>query len=132
MNTAEGKNLVGAFHEPAGVLCDLAALESLPRNELISGLAEVVKCGFIADPAILDLVESDPLAATEPGSAVLRELIERAIRVKVDVVVGDLRETGGGRRRGPRGAELRAHAGPRDREGRALQLPARRRGRARA
>ncbi len=57
MNTAEGKNLVGAFHEPAGVLCDLAALETLPRNELISGLAEVVKCGFIADPVILDLVE---------------------------------------------------------------------------
>ena len=63
MNTTEGKNLVGAFHEPAGVLCDLATLETLPRNELISGLAEVVKCGFIADPAILDLVEADPLAA---------------------------------------------------------------------
>jgi 3-dehydroquinate synthase len=95
MNTAEGKNLVGAFHEPAGVLCDLATLETLPRNELVSGLAEVVKCGFVADPAILDLVEGDPLAAVEPGSAVLRELVERAIRVKVDVVVADLRETGG-------------------------------------
>jgi 3-dehydroquinate synthase len=95
MNTAEGKNLVGAFHEPAGVLCDLATLETLPRNELVSGLAEVVKCGFIADPAILDLVERDPIAAVAPGSGVLRELIERAIRVKVDVVVGDLRETGG-------------------------------------
>jgi len=95
MNTTEGKNLVGAFHEPAGVLCDLATLESLPRNELISGLAEVVKCGFIADPTILDLVEGDPVAATTPGSDVLRELIERAIRVKVDVVTADLRETGG-------------------------------------
>jgi 3-dehydroquinate synthase len=95
MNTAEGKNLVGAFHEPAGVLCDLAALETLPHDELVSGLAEVVKCGFVADPAILDLVEGDPSAAVEPGSAVLRELVERAIRVKVDVVVADLRETGG-------------------------------------
>ena len=95
MNTAEGKNLVGAFHEPAGVLCDLATLETLPRNELISGLAEVVKCGFIADPAILDLVERDPSGATTPGSAVLRELIERAIQVKIDVVVADLKETGG-------------------------------------
>jgi 3-dehydroquinate synthase len=95
MNTAEGKNLVGAFHEPAGVLCDLATLETLPRNELISGLAEVVKCGFIADPAILDLVEGDPLSAVMPGSDVLRELIERAIRVKVDVVVDDLKETAG-------------------------------------
>jgi 3-dehydroquinate synthase len=95
MNTTEGKNLVGAFHEPAGVLCDLATLETLPRNELISGLAEVIKCGFIADPVILDLVESDPEGATTPGSAVLRELIERAIAVKIDVVVGDLKETGG-------------------------------------
>ena len=69
INTAEGKNLVGAFHQPAGVLCDLAALETLPRNELVSGLAEVVKCGFIADPAILDLVEADPAAAADPDSA---------------------------------------------------------------
>jgi 3-dehydroquinate synthase len=95
MNTTEGKNLVGAFHEPSGVLCDLATLDSLPRNELISGLAEVVKCGFIADPAILDLVEKDPDAAVTTGSSQLRELIERAIRVKIDVVVGDLKETGG-------------------------------------
>lgn len=95
MNTTEGKNLVGAFHEPAGVICDLATLETLPRNELISGLAEVIKCGFIADPVILDLVESDPEGATTPGTAVLRELIERAIQVKIDVVVGDLKETGG-------------------------------------
>jgi 3-dehydroquinate synthase len=95
MNTTEGKNLVGVFHEPAGVLCDLATLETLPRNELISGLAEVIKCGFIADPVILDLVESDPEGATTPGTAVLRELIERAIQVKIDVVVADLKETGG-------------------------------------
>lgn len=95
MNTTEGKNLVGAFHEPAGVLCDLATLETLPRNELVSGLAEVIKCGFVADPAILDLVEGDPVAATTPGSAQLRELIERAIQVKIDAVVEDLRETGG-------------------------------------
>jgi 3-dehydroquinate synthase len=95
MNTTEGKNLVGAFHEPAGVLCDLATLETLPRNELVSGLAEVVKCGFVADPGILELVEGDPPAAVEPGSAVLRELVERAIRVKIDVVVADLKETGG-------------------------------------
>jgi len=95
MNTSEGKNLVGAFHEPAGVLCDLATLETLPRNELVSGLAEVLKCGFIADPTILDVVERDPESATTAGTDVLRELIERSIRVKVDVVVEDLKETGG-------------------------------------
>ena len=60
VNTAAGKNLVGAFHPPAGVLCDLATLATLPRARPGRGLAEVVKCGFIADPAILDLIEADP------------------------------------------------------------------------
>jgi 3-dehydroquinate synthase len=94
INTAEGKNLVGAFHPPAGVLVDLDTLDTLPRNELISGMAEVVKCGFIADPAILDLVEKDPEAVLDPQSAVLRELIERAIAVKAKVVSEDLKESG--------------------------------------
>jgi 3-dehydroquinate synthase len=92
INTAEGKNLVGAFHEPVGVLCDLAALETLNPHEIVSGLAEVVKCGFIADEAILDLVEADTAAAAVPGSPVNRELVERAIRVKAAVVAADLRE----------------------------------------
>ena len=94
INTAEGKNLVGAFHPPAGVLADLDTLDTLPKNEIISGLAEVIKCGFIADPAILDLIEKDPAAATDPRSDVLRELIERAITVKARVVSEDLKETG--------------------------------------
>ncbi|MEU8301017.1 3-dehydroquinate synthase [Micromonospora sp. NPDC048909] len=94
INTAAGKNLVGAFHPPVGVLADLATLDSLPPSDLAAGLAEVVKCGFIADPVILDLVEADPAAATDPAGPVTRELIERAIRVKADVVSGDLRESG--------------------------------------
>ncbi len=96
INTAAGKNLVGAFHEPAGVLCDLALLATLPPDELVSGLAEVVKCGLVADPRILELVESDPGAARDPGSTLLRELVERAVRVKAAVVTTDPRETGGG------------------------------------
>ncbi|WP_110205636.1 3-dehydroquinate synthase [Nocardioides daejeonensis] len=95
INTGAGKNLVGAFHEPAGVLCDLALLDTLPSEEISAGLGEVVKCGFIADPTILDLAESDPGAAQDSTSAVLRELVERAIQVKIDVVVADLKETGG-------------------------------------
>ena len=67
INTPEGKNLVGAFHEPAGVLCDLDTLTSLPLPELRSGLAEVVKCGFIADPEILSLIEADPAVAPDPA-----------------------------------------------------------------
>jgi 3-dehydroquinate synthase len=95
INTGTGKNLVGSFHEPAGVLCDLQLLESLPPAELVSGLGEVVKCGFIADPEILRVVEADPPAVLDPASPQLRDVIERAIQVKVDVVVGDLKETGG-------------------------------------
>jgi 3-dehydroquinate synthase len=95
MNTGAGKNLVGAFHEPAGVVCDLALLGTLPEPELIAGLGEVVKCGFIADPEILALVERCPADALEPRSGELRELVERAIAVKIGVVQDDLKETGG-------------------------------------
>ncbi|NYE94332.1 3-dehydroquinate synthase [Psychromicrobium silvestre] len=94
INTAEGKNLVGAFHPPAAVLADLDALSTLPVNELVSGLAEVVKCGFIADPKILELIEANPEAVRDPASEVLRELIERAITVKAVVVSADLKESG--------------------------------------
>ena len=94
INTAEGKNLVGAFHPPAGVLCDLDTLETLPRNDFVAGLAEVVKCGFIADPDILDLIEADPVAATRWDGSATRELVERSIRIKADVVAEDLRDTG--------------------------------------
>jgi 3-dehydroquinate synthase len=94
INTAEGKNLVGAFHPPAAVLADLDALATLPQNELLTGMAEVVKCGFIKDTAILDLIEANPEAVRDPGSAVVRELVERAIAVKAEVVSADLKESG--------------------------------------
>jgi 3-dehydroquinate synthase len=92
INTAAGKNLVGAFHEPSAVLVDLATLDTLPRAELVAGMAEVVKAGFIADPVILDLIEADHSAALDP-TAGLPELVRRAIRVKADVVGADLRES---------------------------------------
>jgi 3-dehydroquinate synthase len=98
INTAAGKNLVGAFHPPAGVLADLDALTTLPAPEYVSGLAEVIKAGFIADPVILDLIEQDPAAAAVPGGQHERELVERAIRMKAEVVTGDLREAEAGRR----------------------------------
>ncbi|NYF99540.1 3-dehydroquinate synthase [Janibacter cremeus] len=93
INTAEGKNLVGAFHTPAAVLCDLDHLPSLPPADLAAGLAEVVKCGFIADPRILEVVESDAAGVQDPGSPALREVIERTIAVKASVVAADLRES---------------------------------------
>ena len=89
INTDAGKNLVGAFHQPAAVLVDLATLETLPRNEIVAGMAEIVKAGFIADPVILDLIEADPKAALDPAATVLPELIRRSVEVKAKVVAAD-------------------------------------------
>jgi 3-dehydroquinate synthase len=93
INTPEGKNLVGAFHPPAGVVCDVGVLATLPRADLVAGLAEVVKCGFIADPRILELVEDDPASACRADGPHVVELVERAVRVKAEVVAADLRES---------------------------------------
>ncbi|MBO3747935.1 3-dehydroquinate synthase [Streptosporangiaceae bacterium NEAU-GS5] len=94
INTPEGKNLVGSFHPPAGVLCDLATLVSVPRPDYVAGLAEIVKGGFIADPTILMLIEDDPEGACTPEGEHTRQLIERKIQIKADVVGADLRESG--------------------------------------
>lgn len=93
INTDAGKNLVGAFHQPIAVLVDLDTLETLPHNEIVAGMAEVVKAGFIADPVILDLIEADPQAALDPAGEVLPELIRRAVTVKAEVVAADEKES---------------------------------------
>ena len=90
----EGKNLVGAFHPPSGVLCDLATLMTMPRADYVSGLAEIVKAGFIADPRILQLIEDDPEAAGRPDGPHTLELVERAVAIKARVVAEDLKESG--------------------------------------
>ena len=93
INLAAGKNLVGAFYEPFTVLGDLEYLCTLPEAELRAGFAEVLKCGFIADPQILTLIENDPEAAVDPTSPVLAELVQRSVAVKAAVVAADLRES---------------------------------------
>ena len=94
INTAEGKNLVGAFWPPSAVLCEIGTLRTLPEHELLTGMAEVVKCGFIADPQILDIIEANPEKIRDSQSSIVRDLIERAVRVKAEVVSEDLRESG--------------------------------------
>ncbi|MEW2068944.1 3-dehydroquinate synthase [Streptomyces sp. NPDC007346] len=94
VNLPQGKNLVGAFHPPSGVLCDLDLLATLPPADLASGLAEVIKAGFVTDPEILRLIESDPTGAGRPDGPHTRELIERAVRVKAEIVTEDLTEQG--------------------------------------
>lgn len=92
INLPTGKNLVGAFYEPVGVLCDLDLLAGLPPAEVSSGMAEVVKAGFIRDERITDLVAQDPADALDVRSLRLAELVRRAIQFKADVVTADLRE----------------------------------------
>ncbi|HEY2728687.1 MAG TPA: 3-dehydroquinate synthase [Polyangia bacterium] len=93
-----GKNLVGAFHQPSAVIADLGFLGTLPARERRAGLAEVVKCGFIADPELLRILEQLPVqpdgddAALPP--AVAAELVARAVRVKAEVVAEDETESG--------------------------------------
>lgn len=93
INTAEGKNLVGAFHLPKKVFVDLDTLETLPRNELLAGMAEVVKYGFIQDPSILDAVLNND-DATNHASDLFASLIEKSIRIKEEITTEDFRESG--------------------------------------
>jgi 3-dehydroquinate synthase len=94
INTSEGKNLVGAFHAPSRVIIDLDTLHSLAKNEILAGFGEVVKYGFIADPKILDLIETDVSAATNPSSEAFQEIVERCVQIKARVVTEDFKEDG--------------------------------------
>lgn len=92
INLAAGKNLAGCIFEPFTVICDLNYLTTLPIPDVRSGMAEVIKCGFIADPQIQDALEADPGSALQAGSDLQWELIRRAISVKAKVVSADLKE----------------------------------------
>jgi 3-dehydroquinate synthase len=92
INAAAGKNLIGAFHSPAGVICDLESLSGLPRDDLAAGMAEVVKVGFTSDPSILHDVIEDVDGCLDPQGPLIADLIRRAVQVKADVVAGDFRE----------------------------------------
>jgi 3-dehydroquinate synthase len=87
-----GKNLVGAFHQPRVVVADLNFLETLPRRELVAGMAEVVKAGLIADSALFARLENEGDAVLSPGS--LPSVVTAAVAVKVAVVGEDEREAG--------------------------------------
>lgn len=95
----EGKNLVGAFHQPAAVIADVAFLASLPERERRAALGEAVKMAVLGDERLLELLESDgeAIAAGDPAaveSGALAELVERCAWPKVEIVVADEREQG--------------------------------------
>ena len=94
VNHPLGKNMVGAFYQPARVVCDLDLLNSLPPRELAAGLAEVIKYGPIADPALLTWLEAhiEALLAREPIA--LAHAVRRSCEIKAEVVGQDEREGG--------------------------------------
>ena len=95
INTSVGKNLVGSFYPANAVIADMSLLATLPREDLAAGAAEVIKCGFIADPEILRIVgETSPEILLDPSSEQLAEITTRAITVKARVVSADLTEGG--------------------------------------
>ena len=96
VDTAEGKNLIGAFHPPAAVIADPATLATLPERDFRGGLAEAVKHGLIADADYFAWIEreAEPLLRREP--AALERLVRRSVEIKAEVVSADERE--GGRR----------------------------------
>ena len=93
INSDYGKNLIGAFHSPVSVLIDSQWLETLSDRDFAAGLAEVVKCGFIRDPQILQLVKGKSLSEIRGSSELTLELIERSVTVKATVVSGDFKES---------------------------------------
>lgn len=92
INSDYGKNLIGAFHSPRSVIIDPAFLKSLSARDFSAGMAEVIKCGFIADPQILEIAstlnEQEPLADNDA----LLEIISRSVAVKAQVVSSDFKE----------------------------------------
>ena len=94
VNVPEGKNLVGAFHQPVEVAADLGTLKTLPDREYASGLAEVVKYGVISDEDLLSNLERSADALIDRDPAVLEEVVTRCCEIKAAVVAADERESG--------------------------------------
>jgi len=94
VNLQAGKNLVGAFYQPRLVLCDLAALKTLPKREYVSGLAEVVKYGVIYDAVLFAQLEHNLPKLLQRDVATLRTVIARCCEIKAEVVGQDETESG--------------------------------------
>jgi len=93
INSDYGKNLIGAFHSPIQVIIDLDWFASLTDRDFAAGLAEVVKCGFIADGRILDLLRGKRVPEIRNDQSLVKELVERSVRVKGEVVSQDFKES---------------------------------------
>ncbi|WP_040891208.1 3-dehydroquinate synthase [Zavarzinella formosa] len=95
INLPQGKNLVGAFHQPRGVWIDTAVLNTLPDREYLSGLAEVLKYGVIMDPVFFAWMEQHTADILSRQADAVAHIVARSCRLKADVVENDEREENG-------------------------------------
>ena len=100
VNHARGKNMIGAFHQPVGVIADVATLATLPDRELRSGIAEVIKHGFALDADLVSWLESNLERLVARDAEALSHVVRRSCELKAQVVAADEREAGSRARRG--------------------------------
>jgi 3-dehydroquinate synthase len=93
INSDFGKNLIGSFHSPVAVIIDPIWLQSLSDRDFSAGMAEVIKCGFIADPKILEIASDTNLEQLRADGSRVIDLVYRAVKVKAQVVSADFKET---------------------------------------
>ena len=93
INSDYGKNLIGAFHSPISVIIDIDFLKTLSDRDFSAGIAEVIKCGFISDPKILELASKHSVESLRNKPEVISELIQRSVTVKAQVVSSDFKES---------------------------------------
>src|SRR3546814_6579984 len=94
INAPQGKNLIGAFHQPRLVLADISILTTLPRREILAGYAEVVKYGLIRDAGFFHWLEAHGADLVEGDHAALEHAVLESCRAKAAVVAADERESG--------------------------------------
>jgi len=94
INVPAGKNLIGAFHQPAMVYADMDLLATLGKRELVEGIAEAIKMGCIRIPALFELLEAEPEKVMALDPEVITQVMYDSMRGKAEVVVADEKEGG--------------------------------------
>jgi len=94
INTRQGKNLLGAFYQPAAVVADIETLKTLPKRELLAGYAEIVKYGLLGDRAFFEWLEENGGAVCDLDAKKLTYAIEKSVKAKAEIVAADEREAG--------------------------------------
>jgi len=94
INAPQGKNLIGAFHQPSLVLADIGVLDTLNRRDFLAGYGEVVKYGLLGDEAFFEWLENNGTALADGDAALRAEAVRRSVQMKADIVARDETEQG--------------------------------------